>query len=605
MNLFHAIGAVFDYIGFDDYSLSVAISARSGDGAALVFDNCEHLLEPIGILINVILERCSKVQVVATSREAFKLRGEQIYIVPPLTFPSEAGLAAARASEAIRMFEECSRRSAHNFEISESNVSTILRICERLDGIPLAIEMAAAHVNLLTVEEIEAHLEISFRLLVNSTQSNPRHQTMETALEWSVNTLTTEERLAFDQLSVFSAGWTFEAACSVLAFPDDYHTLDIMRRLLDKSLIVSVDLGRREGVSSRFTMLETVRQFAFSRLGQSSEVDRTRTLHLRYFLSLAERDRYGEDWVVRMSTEHYNLIAAYQWSVELGNETLSLRFIWAIWFYFIDFGFSATVYPWAKAALLNRSGIDLLAECRALTVTALHAYELGLFEETLSLTQESLELSKKLGDRQTHCITLHGRGIALRELGRVAEALAAFEEARDRASNAGAKRSLGQALEDLAETYRMQSKFREAVTAYEEVLQLARVSANPSTVALILCNLSLSLVGAGMYERVHSLLLESFDLVISSRVDRLVPVLLDACSSLARHLGEKSWAEELGQKAFELRRNTPWARLSRPSPGVLTRSVSLPVNNSSKVVLVSRLAIESKVQDWLRRLGVS
>jgi len=256
-----------------------------------------------------------------------------------------------------------------------------------------------------------------------------------------------------------------------------------------------------------------------------------------------------------MSAEHHNLVAAYQWSVNVEDVTLSLRLIWAVWFYFIDTGQSVIAYPLARAVLSGRAGADPLTQCRALTVTALHAFELGLYDETLGLADDSVAMSTDLGDRQTHCIALHARGIALRELGKVPEAIVVFEEARDRAKAANATRPLGQALEDLAESYRIQERFEEAAKAYEEVLQLARVFAIPSTVTSILCNLALSLIGARKYERVPSLLLESLGLVSVARVDRLVSQVFAACGSLAAVLEDHSVSAEFAAAAAGVRRS--------------------------------------------------
>ena len=554
LHLTAAVAAAFDTQGSEPHLLVEAIANRLLNGAALVFDSCEHLLESSRALTDMLLQHCSKIHIVATSREPLRVLGEQLYVVPPLSLPTEPGLPAAIASESVRMFQECAQRALHDFAASEANISAIVRICERLDGIPLAIEIAAAQVRLLPVAEIEARLEERFKLLVNSVHSNPRHQTMAKALEWSVDTLTVKERIVFDQMSVFVDNWTVDAARAVTDSSDYYEVLDVMRRLLDKSLITVAAPQTKEAVQPRFRMLETVRQFALSRLKESKVLAQTRTRHLRFFLELAESGRHSEAWMSRMSAEHHNLVAAYQWSVSVEDVMLSLRLIWAVWFYFIDTGQSVTAYPLARAVLSGRAGADPLTQCRALTVTALHAFELGLYDETLGLADDSVAMSTDLGDQQIHCIALHARGIALRELGRVPEAIVVFEEARDRAKAANVTRSLGQALEDLAETYRIQERFEDAAKAYEEVLQLARISAIPSTVASILCSLALSLIGARKYERVPNLLLESLGLVSVARINRLVSEVLAACCSLAAGLEDHSVSAEFAAAAAGVRR---------------------------------------------------
>ena len=249
-----------------DATLAKAIGERR---ILLVLDNCEHLVESCARLADVLLRTCSELRTLATSREILGTTGEVTWPVPALTLPPADGvraLASLAASEAVRLFAERAAAARPDFELTEANAAAVARICRRLDGVPLALELAAARLRVLSPEQIAARLDDRFRLLTGGNRTAlPRHQTLAAAVTWSYDLLRDDERLLFRRLSVFAGGWTLEAAEAVCGGPAGGGSkpvpepvLDTLARLVDRSLVLADEAGG--GVRYRF--LETIRQYA-------------------------------------------------------------------------------------------------------------------------------------------------------------------------------------------------------------------------------------------------------------------------------------------------------------------------------------------------------
>lgn len=270
----------------------------------LVLDNCEHLLDACASLAEELLRACPRLRVLATSRERLGVESERAWLVPSLSLPDPRQPATAAniaRSEAVQLVRERARAVRPSFELTNHNAPTVAQICRRLDGIPLAIELAAARVRVLAVEQIAARLDDRFRLLTGGGRTAPpRHQTLQAAIDWSYQLLSPAERTLLRRLAVFVRGWTLEAAEAICG----EGVLDLLTGLVDKSLVVAESL---DGEEARYRLLETIRQYANEKLldgaprrspgagghagSSGSEAAALRARHRDWYLAFAERAR--------------------------------------------------------------------------------------------------------------------------------------------------------------------------------------------------------------------------------------------------------------------------------------------------------------------------
>jgi predicted ATPase len=288
----------------------------------LVLDNCEHLVEACALLAEALLGACPGLTVLATSREALGVAGERVFPVPPLSVPDPGRRHDAEELAgygAVRLFVERAQDVVPGFELTEGNAPAVEGLCRRLDGMPLAIELAAARTRVLSVEQISTRLEDSFALLAGGSRTAvPRQRTLRAAIDWSYDLLPEEERVLFRRLSVFAGGFTLDAAEGACGGEDlgRDEALGLLSRLVDKSLVLVTE---RDG-EARYRLLETVGQYGRERLEADGEADLARERHARYYLALAEeaeRDlREQEAWLRRLEREHANFRAALSWALD-------------------------------------------------------------------------------------------------------------------------------------------------------------------------------------------------------------------------------------------------------------------------------------------------
>jgi len=284
----------------------------------LIFDNCEQAVSRAARLAQEILRACPHVRILATSREILNNQAETRFQVPSLSLPQEGSSSGevVSKSESARLFVERAQAALPSFALTEENASSVMRICRRLDGIPLAIELAAARMTTLSAREIAARLDDSIQLLTMGKSSLPHHQTLEAAIDWSYELLSEPERVLLQRLSVFSNGWTLEAAEAAASDPfiiPRENTLDLLTQLVNKSLVI-VDF-QTQG-ETRYRLLETVREYAHKRLIRSGEAERIENQRFDFFFSLVERAEIGfksadhQLWLRRLALEQDNLRAA-------------------------------------------------------------------------------------------------------------------------------------------------------------------------------------------------------------------------------------------------------------------------------------------------------
>jgi predicted ATPase/class 3 adenylate cyclase len=320
----------------------------------IVLDNCEHLLDEVARVVDAINQRCPSVAVLATSREGLALAGEHLVAVPALGLPADGADPDAFAhSEAVHLFCDRAHDAKPGFTLTSQNSAAVAQLCRRLDGIPLAIELAAARVRSLPPEDLVARLDQRFRLLTRGSRAAlERHQTLRNTIDWSYDLLTPVERVALNRLSVFAGGCDLTAAEAVLA-ADDVDTadvVDVMSQLVDKSL-VDVD---EQTVPARYRLLETIRQYAQDRLEASGETASVRRRHADYFVALAEtagphlRSRDQIEWAAAVARDSENFVAALDWAVEAPSADHALRLVTPLMVTGIPTGW--TVTDWADTA---------------------------------------------------------------------------------------------------------------------------------------------------------------------------------------------------------------------------------------------------------------
>ena len=380
--------------------------------ALLILDNCEHLLEACARLVESILREAPNVRIVATSREAMHVVGEQCYQLSPLSLPTGSGdLDALARSEAVALFIERVRLQQQGYAVTAQRAPAIAELCVRLDGIPLALELAAARIAVLPVEKIVERLNDRFTLLTGGARTSlPRHQTLRATITWSYELLSEHTKTLFSRLSIFPGGFTLEAAENVAAGEgiSQQDVLDLLSTLIDKSLVLI------EGSGERYRLLETIRQFAEERLQASGEEAVLRERHFNWYLRLAARiepSLAGGPQQKRaldlLEADHDNLRAALAWSLESDRGDSALRLCGALYRFWSRRGYWREGYAaCAKALAQSAPASDRAARARVL-LTAGSIGNNVPEAETRVLLEEAVALSREAGDRDTEAMALN------------------------------------------------------------------------------------------------------------------------------------------------------------------------------------------------------
>jgi predicted ATPase len=341
----------------------------------LVVDNCEHLLEASARLVDKLLDSCPRLRILATSREAIGVEGEIRWDVPPLSMPDPQHTLSPEeleGYESVRLFVERARGRDPSFSLSLHNALTVAEVCGRLEGIPLALELAAARVGTLSLEQILERLTDSLGLLTRGGRTAvPRQRTLKGTLDWSYDLLSEPERVLFGRLSTFAGGWTLVASEVVGSGEgvEEGEVLDLLSGLVDKSLVVAK--GSDEG-GVRYRLLEPVRQYALARLEESGETEAAKRAHAQHFLAMAEEaepELLGPreaEWYDRLEDEHDNIRVALSWSLEGADPELGVRLAGAIWWFWHRHGHLSKGIRWLEAGLAEEGGTSATARVKAL-----------------------------------------------------------------------------------------------------------------------------------------------------------------------------------------------------------------------------------------------
>jgi len=393
----------------------------------LILDNCEHLVDACAQMAERILRAAADVQILASSREALGIAGEVTYRVPSLGMPDVDNLPSLESLsqyEAVKLFIDRATSAIPDFKVTNENAASLAQICHRLDGIPLAIELAAGKIRVLGVEQIAKRLDDRFKLLTGGRRTAmERHQTLRAAVDWSYNLLPLEEQILFRRLSVFRGGWNLEAAESICEAQADSRAissdeiLDLLEGLINKSMVITDD----EGGTSRYRMLETIRQYANEKLVDSGESEALRERHLEYFLDLAESAapyliRHEQlEWLPLLDDDYDNLRLAFEWSLNCEKAESALSLCANLLWFWENRGYWQEGLSWIIKALALPFSEDrntTVARVRALYTRAHLEWNLGNMEGMRSPAEESFALAMEVSDKKDIAIARYYAGIA-------------------------------------------------------------------------------------------------------------------------------------------------------------------------------------------------
>jgi predicted ATPase/DNA-binding CsgD family transcriptional regulator/Tfp pilus assembly protein PilF len=519
----------------------------------LVLDNCEHLIEASASLAAALLARCPDLRVLATSRETLRVPGEVVFAVPPLSLPDprrSPDIEGLSEYEAAHLFAERARAAGSGFSPTEANALAVAQICHRLDGIPLAIELAAARTRALSVEQISVRLKESFSLLSGGGRTAmARHGTLRATMDWSHDLLTEEEKAVFGRLSVFAGGFALEAAEAVCADEGigEAGVLEPLGSLVGKSLVVF----EQRGGAARYRLLETVRQYASEKLEGSGEAGKVRSRHARYYLGLAEeaepelKGARQVAWMERLEKEHYNLRAAMRFLLEEDEVEAAARLAWALWLFWWYHGHHAEGRRFAEEILARGGDLppDLLG--KTFWTRAMMSYGLESIERMERLFEESAAHFRLAGDRFGRGIATSGVGVAALQQGDMERALALFEEALKLLREVGNKWGISNVLANLGMACFGGGDPEGAGRHFEEALAISREIGDRLSGYVSLYNLALSSRARGDNERAARLYAEGLNLAEEIGDEANAAYCLEGLAVLIAESGEPERAVKL------------------------------------------------------------
>ena len=480
----------------------------------LLLDNFEHLL-PAAATVAELLASCPNLKVLVTSRAPLRLRWEHVLPLPPLEVPDLRNLAQPQQLAnipSVALFKERAQAVDPAFQITYANAAAVAEICVRLDGLPLAIELAAARSSVFAPADMLIRLRTRLDLLAGGAVDLPmRQQSLQAAFDWSYDLLSPKDQALFRALSVFIGGFTQAGALAVAG--------DDLSILLQHSLIRRESGDRGEDV--RFRMLETLRGYALDRLERAGEHQATADKHARFILDLAERaapELLGArqtTWLVQLEREHDNLAAALRWTVETGEIELSLRLAGALWrFWWLHGHLSEGMAAMDAVLSASRDAAEPLLPARAaaLNGAGVLAHVRGEYDKAARLIGESLDLSRRLGLTTNMAAALHNQAALAREQGDWPRALRAYEESLALERQAGNAWGIAMSLTNLGALAGDQGDTARAVALLQESLGLLRELGDARGIASALHNLAAVTRDAGEWQRAANLHAESLAL---------------------------------------------------------------------------------------------
>ena len=568
--------------------------------ALVVLDNCEHLIEPCAVLAESLLQACPKLKVIATSREALGVAGEAIWRVPSLAMPDPERLPALEQiaeSTAVALFVDRARTASPSFQLTKENAPLVVQVCQRLDGIPLAIELAASRLSLLSLPQMLTRLNDRFRLLTGGRRTAlPRQQTLRAAIDWSFELLAEPERTLLRRASVFAGGFNLELAEEICGWEplDPLDVLDLLATLVSKSLVIA---DERDG-APRYRLLETIREYAAERARAAEEERTLQERHRTRFLAIAEeaeRELHGPDqlrWFDRVDTEIANFRAAFDCCLANADAQAALRIAAGLGLYWRSRGHFNEGRLWLERALApKQEAVPSVLRAKALawasylaiwqgawTQAQIHGEEslnlytaandswgIGFALQTLGsvalnqddypdaarLQQESISYLRETGDTDSLGMSYLYLGVVALRKGEYVPAMGMLEQALISFREVGDGRRVSIALRIMGETELCQGHYTPATTLLDESLSLVRESKDRVDLGLTLYLLGQAARSTADYPRAKALFEESLALAREFNDGMSAGLALCELAIVARQQEDLGAATALLEQALE------------------------------------------------------
>jgi non-specific serine/threonine protein kinase len=546
-------------------------------------------------LADRLLSTCPNLKILATSREGFGLTGEEIWHVPTLSLPDPLHVSSIKLltqSESICLFVERAAGVKSDFVLSDRNALSVTQICRQLDGIPLAIELAAARVKVLTVEQIAARLNDRFNLLTGGSRTAfLRHQTLRAAIDWSYDLLPDKEQILFRRLAVFAGGWTLEEAQAVCSGDgiESEDVLDLVARLVDKSLV----LMREQEGAARYQMLETIREYALKKFPESNEAVQVRSRHLDFFMKFAEEIEprlHGAEqafWFKRLETEHDNLRAALEWSLTGGEFETGMRLAGALWLFWDVYGYHLEGRAWVERMLFkcpdSTPAPSAAAQAKLLYVAGHLRQRQGNFERAREHYAVSLNLYRQLENELQVAMVLRGLGEIAQDEGDLRSAKTYYEQSLSLFRSLGDINGLSIVSGHLAILALLLNDYDQAAALSTEMLVIGRKRGDNRTTAVGLTTLGFALCGKGELDQATTQFAEALALQATLTDKRVTQYNLMGMALAAFVRGQPERAARLFGAADSLREmiGTPLPPSEEPLYDSLVRSVRAELDEAT------------------------
>ena len=533
----------------------------------LMLDNCEHLADACARLIAHILRSTPNIRILTTSRVALRVPGEVNRPVDPLPLPpqrSSLKLDQLQQYAVVRLFADRALAVQPRFAVTDANASALVQICQRLDGIPLALELAAARVSALSIEQITTRLEDRFRLLTGGSRTAlSRHQTLRATLDWSYDLLSKRERRVFERLAVFAGGWTLEAAEAVAAANEiqPAEVLDNLTALIDQSLVTVEDTAGQR----RYRLLETLRQYGWERLLETGTAADAQGRHFEWYLGLAEQSdpelpgTQYQPGLTQLAEEHDNLRVALAWSLDDDPER-ALRLAGCLAEFWRRGGHHAEGRRLLSTvlAVADSSSAPIEARARVLLGAGQLAADAGEFgPDQVARAEDSVQLFRDAGNERALVDALQHLGRCVLESGGPVERVQqVFDESLLVARTRGDEHGIGFALANLAHLAWRQGKHPEAVQRCEEAVRHIRASGDAMFTGLVLALLGWYAMIDGDLEVARRHKEESLALLRSLDAKEAVGLALLGLAHVARQAGDDAWMRSLLEESASLLHKT-------------------------------------------------
>jgi len=522
------------------------VEALRSQSMVLVLDNCEHLIDACATLVETLLAGCPRLSVITTSREALRVPGEVVWQVPPMALPpaprgsstwTEASLKQLAQVAAVELFVSRARWVRPDFILTPEDADAVVQICHRLDGLPLALELAAARTSVLPPVQLAARLDDALGVLSAGSRTAPaRHKTLQATLDWSYALLDARERTLLRRLSVFAGGWTLDAAESVCAGPatpatddpDDAATIEpsdvltLMAQLIDKSLVQVGDRSTQavDPAEVRYRLLQTVHQYAAARLASSADAEQIGEQHAAYFLSYAEMTHpkmSGPEqalWLHRVDRDYDNLRAALRWFNSRGDVASEARlcFVLMRFWYFHSHLVEGSRILDDLIGRIDDPAVPPLVRARILNGAGVLAWNHGDMQRAVHLSSRALAIFEEIGDLRGISDSTQSLGIVAEIQGKYAEATSHYQAALRVREEMGDDAAVATILHNLGNMAREQGEPVRAADLYERSLAMQRSRGNTRGIALALASLAVVALDQSEYELAANLSEQSLEL---------------------------------------------------------------------------------------------